>query len=123
MSYLINHFEKVLVIFIVVMVLIIPNMNVYSFVGRHETSSQAIMANELYKSSRLAADLPRPVPLLAAIGIAVAIIVSLGTFVAGMGIGAAVAIATIETNKGTLSLISKYDEKDYQRHDFSKFDN
>ena len=119
MSYLINHFEKVLVIFIVVMVLIIPNMNVYSFVGRHETSSQAIMANELYKSSRLAVD-PRPVPLLPAIGTSVAIVVSLGAFIAGMGIGAFVAM---KASKGKLSLTSKYDKKYYQRHGFSKFDN
>ena len=124
MNHFKNHLKKGTITLVIAMLLTIPNMQVYSFIGSYKISSMAITANELYKSSRLAAD-PISVSLLAAIGTAVAIAMSVGfSALIGAGVGAiGTTVVAMKASKGTLPLISKYDEKDYQKHDFSKFDN
>ena len=45
MYHLNNHFEKSVIILVITMFLTIPNMHVYSFVGKYLTTSPALTAN------------------------------------------------------------------------------
>ena len=130
MNHFNNYFKKGVVILVMIMIMLmsIPNMLVCSAVGSYKTYSTAIIANKFYKHPCCFAEKPPVWPIAstsAALVIAVAFAVGVGiaSFVgAGAGtIGTVVAIKA--AIKGTFPLISKYDEKDYQRHDFSKFDN
>ena len=113
MNHFKNHLKKGTVTFVIVMLLTIPNMQVYSFVGSYKISSMAITANDGYEKS-LSVEKPTSLLGIAAGGVMV------GLFVVAIVVGS---VLVMTVGKGTSSLTSKYDEKDYQRHDFSKFDN
>ena len=108
-----NHLKKGTVTFVIVMLLTIPNMQVYSFIGSYKISSMAITANDGYEKSL---SVEKPTSLL---GIAAGGVMA-GLFVVAVVVGS---VVVMTVGKGTSSLTSKDDDKDYQRHDFSKFDN
>ena len=137
--------QKSLVVLVVAMLLAIPNMQVYSFIGSYQTSSQAIKANNRYPLQNRMVEKPI-FPVYAFYGLAA--IVGLGSVVAGavfiakaiqasqatskgqQMIQTKVAIAinsqqTIDSQQTTIggdsSSISNY--KNHVAHDFSKFDN
>ena len=116
MGYLINHFKKVLIIFIVVMLLIIPNMRVYSFVGRYETSSQAITANSYY-NSLLDSHEKTVCCWPGAVGFGVFAVLAITVIVAG------IAIKAIEDDHGGKALLYNSFDENYTKYDFSDFDN
>ena len=126
--------QKSLVVLVVAMLLAIPNMRVYSFIGSYQTSSQAIKANNKYELQNRVIEKPIfPVYALYGLGL----LGGLGSIAAGVfqaiamvkGVQAAKAAkAAMEeqqmlqeaTGVGSFS-ISNY--KNHVAHDFSKFDN
>ena len=116
MDYLINHFKKVLIIFIVIMLLIIPNMHVYSFIGRYETSSQAITANSYY-NSLLDSHEKTVCCWPGAVGLGAFAVLAIATIVAG------IAIKAIEDHGGNKALLYNSFDENYTKYDFSYFDN
>ena len=114
MNLLNNHFQKALV-FIIVLLIIISNMRTYSVVGNYQTvSSWAIKANENHELQKIS---PKKSYLIfAAHAYALGFdLVILTVFAVG------VVLATGLTMPNDKPL--NYFNKNYAKHDFSKFDN
>ena len=117
MNYLNNHFQKGIIVIVVAMLFTIKNMRVHSFIGNYQTSSLAITINNNYKKHTCSIEKLMFPMVEAAVMAAEAIAVGV---VALAGIGALVYIVVSEVGKSSLPLTSDFD---YDKYDFSKFDN
>lgn len=102
-----NLTQKGFLTIICIMILTIPNMKAYSSVGSYSLSSSALNANSQYGNSNLAKPPSVWVPVLAAFALAV-------VFAAGVADGWN-SVSGIVANSGN--------EPNYDKNDFSKFDN
>ena len=116
MNYLNNYFQKGVVAFIIMMLLVIPNMRGYSSIGSYQSSSPAILANSIYdrhteKKTFLAA-------------VASVVITCIAISAAG-AYAVAVSLHDIEDREYVLPpiLASKTFNEDYMKYDFAQFDN
>lgn len=104
----INKFtQKGFLAIICAMILTIPNMKAYSSVGNYSINTSALEANNQYGNSNLARPPKAWLPVIAAVGLAV-------VFVAGVVDGWN-SVSGIVSNSGN--------EPNYDKNDFSKFDN
>lgn len=99
--------QKGFLALICAMILTIPNMKAYSSVGNYSINTSALEANNQYGNSNLAKPPSTWLPVLAAAGLAV-------VFVAGVVDGWN-SVSGIVSNSGN--------EPNYDKNDFSKFDN
>ena len=113
MKHLNNYLQKGVVILIATMLLVIPNMNVYSSIGNYETSSSAIIANNDQEHPKKINDRPF-FPAFALVGIII------GAVVAG-SVGAVV--GTELASEFGSSQPSYVVDENYVKYDFSQFDN
>ena len=124
----INFFQKGVIILVATMLLTIPSLRVYSFVGSYQLSSQAVNANNYYNihtGKKGIRNLPAIIAITAAIGIIAA--------------SAAVSLAVTELhlqqhlqghmdetdNYGIINPVLEHNSlnENYTKNDFSKFDN
>ena len=114
MNHLSNYFQKAAVILVIVIALIIPNMRVYSFVGKYEVSSSAIAANNHYSQNSLQVEKPIAPAIVSVLLVAVII-----------GSGLAVGLTENQKHQGGVNPILSFrsSDKEYASHDFSQFDN
>ena len=132
MNHLSNYFQRGAVILLVaIMLLTIPNMNVYSSIGSFQTTSTALTANQSQKLYSSTNDRPFIVIGIPSILMAVGAIGVLGAAV-GMSVASgrsATQVATDITSLGFFgidggsSLQSNNPSADDEKHNFSKFDN
>jgi hypothetical protein len=99
-------------ILVTVMLLTIPNMPVYSAVGSYQSNSMALVANKDYNATAMASDKAIwPAVLAVAAGVGLAVVGAVG-FIDGWN-----------SIHAELSLASLDFENNYDKYDFSKFDN
>ena len=115
MKHLNNHFQKGVIVFVILMVSIIPNMKIYSFIGSYKMSSMAITVNNTHKYSSLTKEKPF-VSLIETVILEVAF----WALVASI-IGGAVTAIVLGVQKG--SIANNNIDANYVKYDFSKFDN
>ena len=111
-----NYFQKIALALVASILILIPNLNVYSSVGSYRTSSPGISANNHFLLSD--ENDPPNVSIAPAAAIAVVAFFLASVAVAGL-LGAIVA-------KGTgLEFYpkNKIIHSDYKKYDFSEFDN
>ena len=115
MNHLSNYFQKGAVILVIVIALIIPNMRVYSFVGKYEVSSFAIAANNHYSQNSPQVEKPIIAPAIVFV-LLVAVII---------GSGLAVGLTENQKHQGCVNPILSFrsSDQEYASHDFSQFDN
>lgn len=98
---------------VAVMLLTIPNMPVYSAVGSYQSNSIALVANNDYNATAMASDKAAVWPAALAV-------------VAGAGLAVVGAVGFLDgwnSIHAELSLASLDFENNYDKYDFSKFDN
>ena len=119
----INFFQKGVISLVVFMFFTIPSMDVYSSIGNYKSSSLAITANKNYE--RYIGEKKR-INYIAAACLATGAIV-LSAVLVGYSVAAISSNLEgndIETHGAKVSTVSMNTfEKNYLRHDFSKFDN
>jgi hypothetical protein len=99
-------------VLIAVMILTIPNMPVYSAVGSYQSNSMALAANKNYNATAMASDkVIWPALLLVAAGLGLAVVGAVGVIDGWNSIHA------------KLRKTSSDFEKNYDKYDFSRFDN
>ena len=113
-SHLNNYLKKGVLVIVAFMLLTIPNMNVYSFIGSYQNSSPAITANTKHKRTYIKDRLF----FEAALSIGAA----LGVVAVGLIIGGVV-YAVVTEDIGKFSLPPNSIDKNYMKYDFSQFDN
>ncbi|MDO4230413.1 MAG: hypothetical protein Q4C98_11415 [Capnocytophaga sp.] len=96
-------------VLVAIMLLTIPNMSVYPAVGSYQANSMALVATQDYGITTAAND-KIALPGIAA-GVALAIVAAVGFIDGWNSIHAEVRMAFLDF------------EKNYNKHDFSKFDN
>ena len=107
-----NYFQKATVVFVVTILLIIPNLSVYSFVGQYQISSLAITVNNHFIGIN---EYSLNMPAIASVALTGGIII----------ISLALTAAFMDENYGYSSVnrYSSNDFSDYIKYDFSEFDN
>ena len=113
MNHFKNHFQKVCVALVVIMITVIPNLHVYSSMGNYQLSSQAITANNDYK--KCSKPIEKPSVLIGGVGWGF----SVGTIVI---VASAVALTKVAIG-ASLSNVFLKNNQDYATYDFSQFDN
>ena len=113
MNHFKNHFQKLCIALVVIMITVIPNLHVYSSMGNYQLSSQAIIANNDYK--KCSKPIEKPSALIGGLGWGF----SVGTVVVVASL-AAVAVVAIGAS---LSNVFLKNNQDYTMYDFSQFDN
>ena len=121
-----NHSKKGIIILILVMMVVIPNMDVYSILGNYQISSPAIKANNLYYPTKYSSSQDNPIPIglfslgeIALVSIAIGGLVLLALGVSGGVLGVAF---SSQDGKTFLSPLNSIGES-YMKYDFSQFDN
>ena len=115
----INFFQKGVVILVATMLLTIPNLRVYSSVGSYQLSSQAVNANNYYNIHTEKKGV-RNLPAV------VAVTLTVGIIVASAVVSAAVSSSIDESYAPFIinpALEPNPLNENYEKHDFSKFDN
>ena len=113
----INFFQKGVIILVATMLLTIPSLRVYSFVGSYQLSSQAINANNYYNihTEKDFFNLPAVIAVTATIGILVASAV------------VSVSISQLDNDYAPFIINPVLEHnslnENYTKNDFSKFDN
>ena len=111
-----EHFKKGIVIIVIVMLIIIPNMSIYSSVGSYKTHSQAITANDNHK---LIPKIGRPSGLPFILGVA-------GTVaffsIIGSAVGLVITSGLVSQAKASQLIPNKTIDENYDKYDFSQFD-
>ena len=119
MNYLRNHFQRRAVIFLVaIMLLTILNMSVYSSIGSFQITSTALAANNRQESFLNSEKKPLNLPGVVAFS-AIGAVLVVALFVADE---VTEDIAIMELS-GLVEPALAYKNKNYAKHDFSKFDN
>ena len=122
-NHLNNYLKKGVLVIVVFMLLTIPNMNVYSFIGRYQNSSPAITANNNYKVS-VSYGVEKPVfvnVLVVALGALIGVAAVNQLLIAG---SLAVFVSAAVTNSiFSDSTIHNHFDENYAPYDFSQFDN
>ena len=117
-----NYLKKGAIILVIIMLIAIPNLDVYSSLGGYQTFSPAITANSTYYThSRRKEDLyylSLVTAVVSPVVGAVALVTILTNAVALLTAPAVIAGAGISFPKGGLLFTIKY-----HKYDFSKFDN
>ena len=120
-NHLNNYLKKGVLVIVVFMLLTIPNMNVYSFIGSYQNSSPAITANNNYKVSY---GVEKPViATLVALGIGALIALSAANFLVASGSLAVFVSAAVTNSIFSDSTIHNHFDENYAPYDFSRFDN
>ena len=134
MYHLNNHFEKSVIILVITMFLTIPNIHMYSFVGKYRTTSPALTANAskfVTKKERFFFNIPA-IACLAFTGAIVAVVCIVAASEAMVQAAIVSDSEVIEAGSAVLGLIDDGGEqqplfsitdKYYGKHDFSRFDN
>ena len=122
-NHLNDYLKKGVLVIVVFMLLTIPNMNVYSFIGRYQNSSPAITANNNYKVSY---GVEKPVFAGIIVGGVVAL-VSLLAIDAAVSVASLILVSTSAAGADSIfanptSMHNHFDEN-YAPYDFSQFDN
>ena len=112
-SHLNNYLKKGVLVIVAFMLLTIPNMNVYSFIGSYQNSSPAITANTKHKRTYIKDRLFFETAL--SIGSILGVVV-------GLIIGGVV-YAVVTEDIGKSNLPPNRIDKNYMKYDFSQFDN
>ena len=112
MNHFKNHFQNLCITLVVIMIMVIPNLHVYSSMGNYQLSSQAIIANNDYK--KCPKPIEKPSVLIGGVGVGV----SIGTI---MVFATALALANLAGV--SLSNVFLKNNQDYTMYDFSQFDN
>ena len=113
-----SHFQKGVVVFVALMLLAIPNMGVYSFIGRYQIFSRAITANNTHEFLHIKKDRiawPGVALLVAGFAAVAGFSALVGGVVGGVG-------AFFLTNNTGIEEPIFLDEN-YVKRDFSQFDN
>ena len=130
MCHLNNHFEKSIIILVITMFLTIPNMHVYSFVGKYRITSPALTANAsrcFYTKKEKLFNLPTVACFTFAGVLATSVALS-----AAAGAILQFAFADVEVVETGVSVglvdgakqpLLFNTDKYYTKYDFSKFDN
>ena len=116
MNHLNNYFQKGTIIFVIVMLITIPNLHVCSSIGSYQTSSPAIMANKHFQSDHL------PHEFSLSLGMAAALVAVAAVVVAIISSGVLAASVVVTSNKAQPPQLNYFD-KAYAKYDFSGFDN
>ena len=118
----INFFQKGVIILVATMLLTIPSLRVYSFVGSYQLSSQAVNANNYYNIHTGKKGI-RNLPAVACLATA-AIILSAALVVCLVENNINIAQGDIQNqNIGNITNPMNTFEENYRKHDFSEFDN
>ena len=115
MNHLNNYFQKGAIIFVIVMLITIPNLHVCSSIGSYQTSSPAIMANKYFQFDHL------PHEFSLSLGMA-AVLLTVGAVLVASIVSGALLGATVASNNARLPQLNYFDEA-YAKYDFSGFDN
>ena len=120
MNYLNNHFQKGIIVIVVAMLLTIQNMRVHSFIGSYQTSSLAITINNNYKKHTCSIEklmYPAVVMVAKSVAVGLGVLASIGAFLY-------IVVSEVKSlvGKSFLPLTSDFFD-DYDKYDFSKFDN
>ena len=107
-----NHFQNLCITLVVIMIMVIPNLHVYSSIGNYQISSQAIIANNDYK--KCSKPIEKPSVLIGGLGWGF----SIGTVAVF-----ATAFALANLAGVSLSNVFLKNNQDYTMYDFSQFDN
>ena len=118
MNYLNNHFQKGIIVIVVAMLFTINNMRVHSFIGSYQTSSLAITINNNYKKHTCSIEKLMFPMVEAAMMTGEMVVVGL-VALAAVGSFAYLLVSEV-IGKSSLPLTSDFD---YDKYDFSKFDN
>ena len=113
MNHFKNHFQNLCITLVVIMIIVIPNLHVYSSIGNYQISSQAIIANNDYK--KCSKPIEKPSVLIGGMGVGV----SVGTI---MVLATALALANVAASTSLNSVFLK-NNQNYATYDFSQFDN
>ena len=115
MNHLNNYFQKGAIIFVIVMLIIIPNLHVCSSIGSYQTSSPAItVINTLFHQ-------PSDNPIDPRFGV-VTFLIAVGVLaIAGVS-GVALSVLT-SSSKASVDNQPNYFNETYRKYDFSGFDN
>ena len=108
-----NHFQNLCIALVVIMIMVIPNLHVYSSMGNYQLSSQAITANNDYK--KYSKPIGRPSALIGGLGLGF----SVGTI---MILASALALTKVAIGVSINNVFLK-NNQDYAAYDFSQFDN
>ena len=122
-NHLNNYLKKGVLVIVVFMLLTIPNMNVYSFIGSYQNSSPAITANNNYKVSY---GVEKPVFITAAVAIGVGALVSFLVFNSLVSIASLALLSSAAATDSIFAnsiLTYNYFDENYAPYDFSQFDN
>ena len=110
-----HYFQKGAIVFVIVMLITIPNLHVFSSIHSYQTSSPAIMANKHYQS-----DHSRQMD---------SFILCMGSFI-GLGVifAAPIIAGLAVASKAHFSQPNHFFDEDevdevYAKYDFSEFDN
>ena len=109
------HFQKILIVLVLVMLLTTLNMRAYSIVGNYKTSSLAIEANKKNNERDVKERSYITFQALAA-GLFAAAVVCVG-----FSLGIAKVVKNSQEERSLLAL--KYVDSYYIKYDFSQFDN
>ena len=111
-----KYFKKGIVIIVIAMLIIIPNMSIYSSVGSYKTHSQAIIVNNNHK---LIPKIGRPSALPFILGV-------VGTVaffsIIGSAVGLVITSGLVSEAKASYLIPNKAIDKNYDKYDFSQFD-
>ena len=120
-NHLNDYIKKGVLVIVVFMLLTIPNMNVYSFIGSYQNSSPAITANNNYKVSY---GVEKPMfATLVALGIGALIALSAANLAIASGSLAVFVSAAVTNSIFSDSTIHNHFDENYAPYDFSQFDN
>ena len=114
-----NYFQKGVIILVATMLLTIPSLRVYSFVGSYQLLSQAINANNYYNIHAEKKGF-RNLPAIVAVTLTVGIIVASAVVSAAVSSSIDESYAPFIIN---LALEPNPLNENYAKHDFSEFDN
>ena len=121
MNHSINYFQKGVIILVATMLLTIPNLRVYSSVGSYQLSSQAVNANNYYNIHAEKKGV-RNLPAVASVVLTGAIVVT--------SIAVVVSVSQFQQSQidycGFIinpALEPNPLNENYEKHDFSEFDN
>ena len=106
-----HYFQKGAIVFVIIMLITIPNLHVFSSIHSYQTSSPAITANKYYQS-----DHSRQTFALGGIGLMFLFFVGFAGLVTGGVLGAN------KVRHQQLHQLNSFDEV-YAKYDFSEFDN
>ena len=123
-----NYVQKGAIALVAIMLLTIPNMHVYSFIGSYQGLSQATIVNDYYDIQHN--DNERffvPVMGVPVIGVGAAALLVVGAIITyatslGVGVPALLVLGGDVCPQGD-TILSKIVLRNYSKYDFSEFDN